>query len=379
MAGIPLHAFNEMQKICNKIVTHVAYGEFSYNHRQIIKEIPMTVIKIITLTSAIALTACATWNVTADPDVKPGGGYGKFEFALIGDVPYGVLPGVEYPPFERVLEEVNDNKKIQWVLHAGDIKSGSTPCSDDMFYDRLGRYNQFNKPVVLTLGDNEWTDCHRVAEGQYQPLERLAKLREVFFAHPGETIGGQTMRVNTQAEVAGFAEFPENVRWVKQHVVFAAIHIVGSNNGLAPFDPNSSAVRTQADDDEVARRTAAALAWLDSTFAKAEQINSPGVFIMIHANPGLERGSAERAGFTEFLTALENHVQDFGKPVVLAHGDSHYFRVDKPALVNSGFLPNFTRVETFGSSHVHWLRVKVNPRSEAVFTVIQEIVDANEQ
>ena len=44
--------------------------------------------------------------------------------------------------------------------------------------------------VVLTPGDNEWTDCHRVAAGEYQPLERLAKLREVFYPVPGMTIGG---------------------------------------------------------------------------------------------------------------------------------------------------------------------------------------------
>jgi hypothetical protein len=384
--GISKTAITKMQKICNKNVTLLAYGGRSFNSRQIIKEISMALVKITTLCSVIALSACATLNVTADSDVnydkhnkteKQSNGYGKFQFALIGDVPYGVLPGTEYPPFDRVIEEINDSNKIQWVMHAGDIKSGSTPCSDEMFYDRLQRYNQFDKPVVLTLGDNEWTDCHRVAAGEYQPLERLAKLREVFFSQPGQTIGGKTMSVETQASVAGFEEFPENVRWTNQHVVFAAIHIIGSQNGLKPFDPNSSAVRTQADDDEVARRTAAALAWLDSTFAKAEQINSPGVFIMIHANAGLEKGAADRTGFIEFLTALENHVQAYGKPVVLAHGDSHYFRVDKPALVNSGFLSNFTRVETFGSSHVHWQRVQVDPQSDAVFTVTQEIVPDN--
>lgn len=339
----------------------------------------MTMTKITALVGVIALSACATLNVTADSDVKQAKGFAKFEFALIGDVPYGVLPGAEYPPFDRLIAEVNDNRKIQWVQHAGDIKSGSTPCSDEMFYDRLARYNQFDKPVVLTLGDNEWTDCHRVAAGEYQPLERLAKLREVFFAHPGETIGGKVMAVETQADIAGYEEFPENVRWVKQNVVFATLHIVGSHNALAAFDPNSSAVRTAADDEEVVRRTNAALAWLDNTFAKAQEIGSPGVFLMIHANPGLERATPEdRTGFMEFLTALENHTKAYAKPVVLAHGDSHYFRIDKPVLVNSGFLPNFTRVETFGSSKVHWLRVQVNPKSEEVFTITQEIVEAEE-
>ncbi len=313
---------------------------------------------------------------TADDDEKNAKGYGQFGFALIGDVPYGVEPGQAYPPFDALISDVNNDHRIKWVLHAGDIKGGGSNCSDEMFMDRLYRYNQFNQPVILTPGDNEWTDCHRVAAGEYQPLERLAKLREVFYPQPGSvTIGGKGMTVETQADIAGFEEFPENVMWTNQKVTFSAIHIVGSNNATRAFDPNSAVVRTQDDDDEVVRRTNAAIAWLDQTFAKAGAIGSPGVFIMIHANPGLERGSTNRTGFVEFLQALENHVQAYAKPVVLAHGDSHYFRVDKPALENFNFMPNFTRVETFGSSRVHWVKVNVNPISRNVFTIKEQIVE----
>ena len=302
-------------------------------------------------------------------------GQGKFEFALIGDTPYGVEPGQHYLAFDKLVKDINKHRKIKWVLHAGDIKGGSSLCSDEMFYDRLSRYNQFNKPVILTPGDNEWTDCHRPKAGEYQPLERLEKLREVFFPVAGQTIGGRNMTIKTQAHLAGFEEFPENVMWTKQRVTFATFHIVGSQNGLKDFDPNSAAVRSQADDDEVVRRTQAALGWMDKVFSKAKAIDSPGMFLMIHANPGLERTEADRTGFVEFLSALENHIIAFGKPVVLAHGDSHYMRIDKPGLINSRFLPNFTRVETFGSSNVHWLRVEVDPKSEAVFAIQQEIVE----
>lgn len=332
-----------------------------------------------TLCSAVLALGMAS-NVLADKDkhTEYAHGYGKFEFALIGDVPYGVDPGVESMPFDNLVEDVNSNHKIKWVLHAGDIKSGGSQCSDELFYDRLHRFSQFNAPVILTPGDNEWTDCHRVAAGQYQPLERLEKLREVFFPVPGQTsIGGRSMQLESQASVPGFEEFPENVMWTRQNITFAAFHIIGSHNGLNDFDPNSSAVRTQADDDEVARRIQAALTWMDTVFARAEALDSPGVFLMIHANPGLERSSSglNRTGFVEYLTALENHVRHYNRPVVLAHGDSHYMRVDKPALVNSTFLPNFTRVETFGSSHVNWLRVVVDPKSEEVFSVHQQIVE----
>ncbi|MES9860529.1 MAG: metallophosphoesterase [Candidatus Thiodiazotropha sp. LLP2] len=309
-----------------------------------------------------------------------------FSFAMIGDVPYGVAPYTEYPPFDNLVKKINRQKKLKWVIHTGDIKSGGTECSNELFYDRLDRYNAFNKPFIYTPGDNEWTDCHRVNAGEYQPLERLAMLREVFFFNPGETIGGKTMSVETQAWTDGYEEFPENVRWSKNGVIFAALHVVGSNNGLKAFDPSSSATRTDEDDAEAVRRIDAAVEWINSTFDKAVEEKAPGVLFMMQANPILEVSyalpsgdalTAARLGFTEILTTLEQRTLDYGKPVVLAHGDSHFFRVDKPGLVENGFIGNFTRVENFGSSRVHWVKITVNPKSKGVFNFKPMIIEEN--
>ena len=55
------------------------------------------------------------------------------------------------------------------------------------------------------------------------------------------------------------------------------------------------------------------------------------------------------------------------------HGDSHYFRIDKPFQDAQGRrLENFTRVETFGDNQangindVHWLKVLVDAKSVTV-------------
>jgi hypothetical protein len=64
---------------------------------------------------------------------------------------------------------------------------------------------------------------------------------------------------------------------------------------------------------------------------------------------------------------LEKETIAFGKPVVLVHGDSHFFRMDKPLPLraqgapNLPALENFTRVETFGTPNHHWLQVTVDP------------------
>ena len=68
----------------------------------------------------------------------------------------------------------------------------------------------------------------RVNNGQYNPLERLAFLRSIFFPQVGETTGGQLRPVRSQAEGTGYPEFVENVMFRKHSVMFATVHVVGA-------------------------------------------------------------------------------------------------------------------------------------------------------
>jgi hypothetical protein len=74
----------------------------------------------------------------------------------------------------------------------------------------------------------------------------------------------------------------------------------------------------------------------------------------------------------------------FGKPVVLFHGDSHYFRIDEPLTPQrvrgaavSPALENFTRVEGFGSPYLHWVQVTIDPDEPNVFTFQPWLVAPN--
>ena len=84
------------------------------------------------------------------------------------------------------------------------------------------------------------------------------------------------------------------------------------------------------------------------------------------------------------MTALRTEVVKFRRPVAYVHGDSHYFRLDRPFQDALGQrLENFTRVETFGDNQqngnndVQWLKVVVDPRSREVFAYQAQIVPAN--
>ena len=58
----------------------------------------------------------------------------------------------------------------------------------------------------------------------------------------------------------------------------------------------------------------------------------------------------------------------WGKPVIYVHGDTHTFTIDHPAVLGTQ-LPNFTRVEVYGPSDQHWVRVDVDPSSPALFSI----------
>jgi hypothetical protein len=318
-----------------------------------------------------------------------------FEFALIGDMPYDARQATG---FAHVMKDI-DAADLAFVVHDGDFwwdgnawteqAGGLPPCSDDAFQDRLRLAQSSRHPFVFVPGDNEWADCHRAKPRTYDPLERLAKLRRMFFAGD-QSLGRRPLRLTRQSEQARYAPFRENVRWSKGGVLFVTLHMVGSNNNLG---------RTPEMDAESSERTAANLAWMREAFALARRDGHKAIMMIAQADPrfenswtadvqqrymlaglGFKSPETRRAtGFDEFLAALEKETVAFGRPVVYVHGDSHVFRVDKPLFGSTSrrLIENFTRVETFGHPDSHWVRAIVDPGDPQVFRFRQEIVKAN--
>ena len=313
---------------------------------------------------AVALLLCSAARIPA----------AGFEFAAIGDVPYSEADSLR---FARLQGRI-DAEDLAFVLHVGDFKGGGSSCADAALEARLRMFSRFRHPLVLLPGDNEWTDCHRERAGAWKPLERLARLRALFFTPPGRALGGGSLTLVSQAADPARAEFPEHVRWSREGVVFTALHLVGSENALAGFPG-----RTPEDDAEAARRTGAAIAWMREGFRVARETDAPALLIALHGNPRFEtdREADPPGPYTGFLRALSGETSAFRRPVLLVHGDSHYFRVDKPLTgPESGRrLDNFTRLEVFGSPHVHWVRVQVDPGDPQVFRFRQEIVPGHAQ
>ena len=291
-----------------------------------------------------------------------------YAFAVIGDVPYGDAAQAHFPAF---IAGINADPDVRIVSHLGDIKSGSTRCDDSRFREVRADFDLFDDPLVYTPGDNEWTDCHRPSNGGYHPLERLATVRDLFFDRPGHTLG-QQVGVRSQADRG----IPENVRYTRAGVAFATLHVVGSNDDLAPWTGIGQTSPTPEQVAEEQHRMEAAIANLRAAFDQARRDHLRAVVLMQQADmfdPTVSDPQiSDYSAFKPLVQALIDESNSFDGPVYLFNGDSHRFNEDRPLAAGSpwpafygahGSADNLRRVTVDGSDRGEsdWLKVTIGP------------------
>jgi len=303
----------------------------------------------------------------ADPDRSD-----RFEFALVGDYPY--FPR-DYAGLPHLLDDLRNDGALSFVLHLGDLHNPRfSDCSESLFLERREWFVGLGVPFVLTPGDNDWADCDP------DPMGNLETLRDVFFADPAHANGQGGFAIRSQSEGPDFPELAENAVWERGGVVFATLHLIAPS--WLPWPDATRGARKQL--------IAAAEAWLDEAFRVAREHDARGVFLATQVNLWKVTGNTELLDlmnpgllgvspvFVDFEQKLIRNVREFGRPVVLANGDTHTFRVDKPLIDgNRETIQSFTRVEGFGSPHGHWVRVRVDPGRPEIFQFQQELVPEN--
>jgi hypothetical protein len=328
---------------------------------------------------ALSLTACAG---------PSGGGHAAanastFSFGLWGDMPYKKAGDDSKLP--AVLASINASN-IAFSIYDGDIKDGSSKCTDDVYTDALKMFGEMKKPVVYVPGDNEWTDCHRLNNGGMDSLERLANVRKVMFPSLN-SLGQTTMPLEHQGKLG--AKFVENTRFSHGDITFVGINMPGSNNNMvmtAKECSNKSArnsAQCDAANAEYLERDGMNVSWLAESFAQAKTKNARGLVLVVQADPGFDLPETEEfdestrpqfVGYRHFMSKLAEQSKDFKGEVLFVHGDTHFFKLDKPLSSPTQLLPNFTRLQTFGSPSLHWVKVTVNPSNVNVFQVEPVIV-----
>jgi len=287
-----------------------------------------------------------------------------FSFVALGDLPYGQA-AQGFAPYKSLIRSINQERP-NFSIHIGDFKSGSTLCSDEESQVQLGHFGLFDSALIYTPGDNEWTDCHRANNGGHDPLERLQALRATFYK-PGLSMGKQPLPLlNQSVTTPAFAKFVENQRWDHQGVVFATLHIVGSNNNFEVRDPRAAA--------EFFERDKANIAWIREAFASATKTQAKAIVLTMHADvfevknlwEDFPAHSGYRASIGETLLPLAAQSKI---PVLLIHGDSHVFRFDQPFTLDKKPITQITRLVVPGAGDVRAVHVSVDTRQRNPFAV----------
>ena len=348
----------------------------------------------------------------------------KSTIAVIGDVPYGTSANdaLQLTDNPKFISAINADADVSAVLHLGDIHSGKSYCTETYNQTVFNQWKAFRAPLVYAIGDNEWADCHKKAEGgglynattktidyvldasgkpvnyaSGDPLANLDLVRSIFFASPGKTAGG-AMTVHTQALEFDPAfpkdrNYVENVWWMKSNVLFLTLNVPGGSNNNADAwygTPTVSAAQTQ----EIADRSAANLRWLDTAFKQATTAGAAGVVIQIQGDLWYLDGNVPShiVGYKQFVDGIAANTKAFAKPVLLLNGDSHTYRSDNPLVTGSPCVAepatggvattcnddvsttqpynynvaNFRRVTVHGSTApVEYLKLSIDPYANA--------------
>lgn len=317
------------------------------------KMVAMSILRRVRLAALSLAVVGASW-AWAEP----------FHFVALGDLPYGPHDQAG-PPYRALIAAINRDQPA-FSIHVGDIKAGSTLCSDEEFERQRAHFALFEAGVVYTPGDNEWTDCHRPSNGRYDPLERLQTLRRLFYA-PSRSLGRAPLPVENQSSLMpGHADYIENQRWFHDGVLFLTLHVVGSNNNLDARRPQTL--------PEFRAREAANIAWLRAGFALARARSAQAMVVAMQANPlgliNLSGTVAAPSGFHGIVgKTLLPLASDWGRPVLLVHGDTHRFRFDRPFWFQGQPLQTLMRLEVPGDGDVRAVRVDIDTRQSWPFSV----------
>ncbi|MBX9699585.1 MAG: hypothetical protein K2X74_09115, partial [Acetobacteraceae bacterium] len=193
------------------------------------------------------------------------------------------------------------------------------------------------------------------------PIALLAGIRQRFFAAP-MSLGRAPMPLTRQADVApAHALFVENARWVRGGVLFVTAHVPGSDNNRPqegrPAPPGAA--------EEWPVRNAANIAWITEGFDLAIREGHRAVVVALQADLWYRQrcGRGTEAGHADTRRVIAERARRFGRPVLVLHGDSHFWLHDRPVAE----APNVTRVMVPGDQDVRAVLVHVDPAAAEPF------------
>jgi hypothetical protein len=267
----------------------------------------------------------------------------KTRFAVIGDMPYSDSQHALLEAPDGAIAAAINAMNPPVLIHLGDFKKGRATCTDALFkarYEQISNLNPFK--IAYTPGDNDWTDCDRFGMfTRYDELERLDFLRQLFFHQDDRQL---TRDIPNLIRQQGFIE---NAMWKINGLMFATLHIPGTNNGreeIQRSDVNKALDKADYRDQSNEK-------WLYELFKAAQ--SSQAVVIAFHADiyyisftkPACSIANrTDCDGYKKTRDLIAKKAKEFAKPVLVIHGDTQAYCLQQP-YIN---IPNLWRLNAAG-------------------------------
>jgi len=325
---------------------------------------------------------------------------GVFKVALWGDLPYegssenvfdpadkALLNGVSVGTLYADVRDSINESGVSFALHAGDVKKGTQRCDTTKYFDRFEDLaNSLNVPVFLTLGDNDWMDCHTDVYSfrWITQTQALKNMRARFYSRTDDAspiLGSNTETWSSEVTCGKSENYPENQRFIYNDIMFVMVHVAGENNNLYTtcfdwFDTSSFCPFSLFLTDfccfnaraEYNARNFNVNEFLRESFEVANERGAKGVMVVAQADIFKDNGEMDYVpdGYLDFWDTLLGHTVAFGKPVVYAHGDSHKYKTYIPDI--DGIPPNLQAVRVPGDDSIGWVEATIDGNASPVFS-----------
>jgi hypothetical protein len=304
-----------------------------------------------------AVIALAVVAAHASPAVAAAPSSAPAQNFLFGVIGHPLQQGRDEAMLKRAIVDASQNYPA-FVVATG-IKAGSEPCSDKLYAQRRALLNESSGPMIVSLAGSDWSACRNSA-GRSNAIERLNRLREVFYAD-SESLGIRRIQVTRLSSTAKFRSYAENAHWEYGKVLFATINLPANNNHYLPEAGRNS----EFEDRLVANR-----AWLHRLFSMAERQKMHGLVLFSDGDAGVtaEEGfsllpsfQSKQDGFAEVRKQIRSIAEKYKGKVLLIDaqpGTAHA----EPVIQWRGNVGHVTMA-------ADWAEVRVTPGAAALFTI----------
>jgi hypothetical protein len=272
------------------------------------------------------------------------------------DFSVGIIgPSLKTPRDDSALRQAiseTDDENLAFVVVNG-IKSAQEACSDNIYLDRKNLLDSAKNGLIISLAGADWTEC-KTASGKSSAVERLSRLRELFFADDF-SFGASKIPLVRQSAAAKFRSYAENSRWELGPVLFATINLPSDNNHYLSAGGRNS---------EFEDRSVANLNWLQRVVSHAGTHKLDAIVLFCDHYPLAPAPSTkQRDGFAEIRDDIVRVAARFSGRILFVHGG---------LMPITGTPAGISWQGNLGTLAVPsgWLRLKISPNSPALFSVI---------